>query len=371
MSKSETPITFDRAVRTLLVFGVAAALIWLARYLADALVPFCIALLAAYLMNPLAERIDGLVKNRVAAVLITLTLVTAVLAGALALAAPLVRGEVAHMGKLMADVIDNSELASRASKHLPPDVWQAVREVAQKPEVQELFKAGDALAMAKAVAAKVLPGLWGVMRGAAGLVAGLTGLVVIVLYTVFLMLDYRRVRENWANIIPPTHRPLVKDFAQDFQAGMSRYFRAQAAVAACVGVLFAVGFGLIGLPLGILLGLFIGLLNMIPYLQLAGFVPAFFLGAVHALETGSGLWTTFALILAVFAVVQLIQDGFLVPHIMGQAMGLSPAMLLLSLSVWGKLLGMLGLLIAIPVTCLLWAWYKRYVTQEDEDVVPD
>ncbi|MBU1003975.1 MAG: AI-2E family transporter [Proteobacteria bacterium] len=361
------PYTLDRLTRIVLALGMTAALVWLARYLSDALVPFCIALLAAYLMNPLAERLERLVKNRAVAVLGTLLLVAAALAAALALTAPLISGEVAHMGRLLSEVLQNSELAERAAKHLPPDIWQALRDVASRPEIQDMFKGGDALAMAKAMAAKVLPGVWGVMRGAAGLLAGLTGLVVIMLYTVFLMLDYRRVRDNWTQIIPPAQRALVVDFAEDFQTAMGRYFRAQAVVAACVGLLFSLGFGLIGLPLGILLGLFIGLLNMVPYLQLAGFVPAFFLGAIHALETGTDLWTTLALILTVFAVVQLIQDAVLTPRIMGQATGLSPAVILLSLSVWGKLLGMLGLLIAIPLTCLLWAWYQRYLTQGDEN----
>ncbi|BBD09804.1 AI-2E family transporter [Desulfovibrio ferrophilus] len=366
MSTTENPTYFERTMRVILPLGICAALIWLAQYLSDALVPFCIALLAAYLMNPLAEQLEKVIKNRAVAVLGTLIIVVGFFAATMALTAPLITGEVAHMGRLLSEVMQNSELAERAAKHLPPDVWQAVKDVASRPEIQDLFKGGDALAMAKAVLAKVLPGVWGVMRGAAGLLAGLAGLVVVLLYTVFLMLDYRRVRENWVEIIPPAQRELVLAFAEDFQAAMSRYFRAQAAVAACVGILFAIGFSLIGLPLGILLGLFIGLLNMVPYLQLAGFVPAFFLGTVHALETGTGLWTVFGLIITVFAVVQLVQDAVLTPRIMGQATGLSPAVILLSLSIWGKLLGMLGMLIAIPMTCLLWAWYQRYVTQGAE-----
>ena len=250
---------------------------------------------------------------------------------------------------------------------MPPDIWQALKDLAARPDVQELFKGGDALALARTVAAKALPGAWGVLRGAAGLVAGVAGIVVVVLYFVFLLQDFDNVRGGWLGMVPPSRREFVSGLADDFAAAMGRYFRAQALVAACVGVLFAVGFGLIGLPLGVLLGLAIGLMNMVPYLQLAGFVPAFFLGAIHALETGSGLWTTFALILAVFAVVQLIQDAVLTPRIMGQAMGLSPAVILLSLSVWGKLLGMLGLLLAIPLTCLAWAWYRRYVTGEEPE----
>ncbi len=366
MRPDATNTTFDRAVRLVLAAAAVAALVWLAAYLADVLAPFAAALLAAYLMNPLVERIQRLTKRRAPAVFIALALVAA--AGALAalLTAPLLAAEVRHMGQLLRQLVQESDLAARAADRLPPDIWAAVRDFASRAEIQQLFGSGSALALGKTLAAKVLPGVWGVLRGAAGAVGALAGLVVLVLYVVFLLLDFERLRGSWTDALPPRHKGWITDLAHDFRLAMSRYFRAQALVAALVGVLFAIGFGLIGLPLAVLLGLFIGLLNMVPYLQLAGFVPAFFLGAVHALETGADLWTTMALILAVFAVVQLIQDAVLTPRIMGDATGLSPAFILLSLSVWGKLLGMLGLLVAIPMTCLCWAWYRRLLTGRAE-----
>lgn len=369
--QTETPYTFDRVVRMALTAAAFAALVWLAGYLADVLAPFAAALLVAYLVNPLALRLEKLFKHRAPAVFAALALVATALAVVMLLAAPLITAEVRHMAGLLRELVGNSELAARAADRLPPDVWQAVKEFASRPEVQELFKGGDALALGKSLASKVLPGVWGVLRGAAGLVGLVTGLVLILLYVVFLLLDYDRLRGGWIDAVPPRHRGWVKRLSDDFQNAMRRYFRAQAAVAATVGVLFAVGFGLIGLPLGILLGLFVGLLNMVPYLQMAGFIPAFFLGAVHVLETGADLWTTMALILAVFAVVQLLQDAVIVPRIMGDATGLSPAFILLSLSIWGKLLGMLGLLIAIPMTCLCWAWYRRLATGVDEEPIPE
>ena len=105
---------------------------------------------------------------------------------------------------------------------------------------------------------------------------------------------------------------------------------------------------------------------MVPYLQTIGFIPAFFLAGIHALETGTEFWTVLGLVVLIFAVVQIFQDAVLVPRIMGKVMGLSPAMILLSLSIWGKLLGVLGLLIALPVTCLLLAYYKRFLDAAGE-----
>jgi predicted PurR-regulated permease PerM len=112
----------------------------------------------------------------------------------------------------------------------------------------------------------------------------------------------------------------------------------------------------------VLLGIFMGLLNMVPYLQLVGVIPAVLLSILHTLETpGAVIWQDLLGLLIVLAVVQLIQDGFLVPRIMGEVTGLRPAIILLSVFVWGKLLGFLGLVLAIPLTSLIVAYYYRYV----------
>ena len=149
---------------------------------------------------------------------------------------------------------------------------------------------------------------------------------------------------------------------------MRRYFRAQALVASLTGLICAIGFVLIGLPLGILLGALVGLLNMVPYLQIIAIVPAIILALIHALETGMSIWLVLALTGLVFVIAQIIQDGVLVPRIMGKVTGLSPAAIMLSLSIWGKLLGLLGLIIALPVSFLLLAYYRSFLRRHAQNI---
>jgi len=362
------PYTLDRIVRIVIAVGLLGGLIWLLGYLSDVLIPFAAALLLAYLINPLVLLVQKKVKNRVAAVFISLfaVLMGVVLLGWLFI--PVITKEIAHMGKILTAVVSNSDLAERAAKHLPPDLWQAVKDYAARKEVQDFFKTENFWSIAEGVTRKVLPGVWGVITGTASFIVGLVGLAVIGLYLVFLLFNYQKIKENWKDLIPPAYREAVTGFVEEFNLAMKRYFRGQAAVASIVGVLFALGFWIIGLPMGILLGLFIGLLNMVPYLQIIGLIPAFLLALVHALEMGGSLWMILSLTGLVFAVVQIIQDVILVPKIMGRVTGLSPAMILLSLSIWGKLLGVFGLLIALPMTCLLLAYYRRFlVTAEVRD----
>ena len=88
---------------------------------------------------------------------------------------------------------------------------------------------------------------------------------------------------------------------------------------------------------------------------------------MKSLETGQSFWLILLLALSVFAVVQIIQDMYLTPRIMGHFMGLNPAVILLSLSVWGSLLGLIGLIIALPLTMLCISYYKRFVLKETKE----
>jgi len=360
------PYTLDRVFRLAVTAGLVYALVRALAYLSDVLIPFAAAFLIAYLMNPLVAWLERKVRSRALAVFLSLLLVAALLGLTGGLVVPMIMGEIHHMGEILSDLVSTSELQERAREQLPEGLWQAIKDYAARPDVQAFFRSKDFLQVAQAVLQKALPGAWSVIKGAFSVVLALVGLATVGLYLVFLLLDYRRVREGWTELVPPARREQVRAFVADVNAAMSRYFRGQAAVAGCVGVLFAIGFGLIGLPMGILLGLFVGLLNMVPYLQIVGLIPAAFLAFIHGVETGSGFWAVIVQVGVVFVVVQAIQDGFLVPRIMGKVTGLSPAVILLSLSIWGKLLGLFGLLIALPATCVLLAYYRRLLAAQAE-----
>lgn len=356
----QQPYTFDRVFRILLTLGLVAGLIWLANHLSDVLIPFAVALLFAYLANPLVTLVQKQIPNRAAAVAVSLSgiIAVALLLGWFVI--PLIAGEIVQMGRMVTDLVNSSDLAERASKQLPPDLWQVLKGFFERPEIKNFFQDINIWKIGKTVAQKILPGVWGLITGAASFFVGLIGLFVIGLYFIFLLLDYETVR-GWKELVPPAYRDSIVGFFDDFESAMSNYFRGQAAVAFLCGVLFAVGFALIGLPLGILLGLFIGLLNMVPYLQLIGLIPAGMLALMHAVESGINIWMVLGLTGLVFVVVQIIQDVILVPRIMGKVTGLNPAMMMLSLSIWGKLLGLLGMIIALPMTYLLLVYYRRLI----------
>ena len=211
----------------------------------------------------------------------------------------------------------------------------------------------------------------GVFSGSYAIIVALLAFFITLIYIVFILIDYERISKGAIGLIPLRFRDKAASVLADVEYAMNRYFRGQAMVAGSVGILLAIGFKIIGLPMGVILGLFIGLLNMVPYLQIVGIVPMVFLCLLQALETGNNFWVVLALAVGVLIIVQLIQDLFLVPKIMGKMTGLNPAIILLSLSIWGILLGVLGMIIALPMTTLLLSYYERFIAtmgkKEDND----
>lgn len=207
----------------------------------------------------------------------------------------------------------------------------------------------------------ILDFVGGFISGGVGMLLEMANWLLSLLYLVFIMLDYERLLAGFKHMVPPRYRPTVLGFANDVKISMNQYFRGQSLVALMVGVLFSIGFLIIGLPLAVVLGLFIGLLNMVPYLQLISIPITTLLCLVYSMDAQVSFWAIWWESMAVYIVVQCIQDLILTPKIMGKAMGLNPAIILLSLSVWGSLLGFIGLIIALPLTTLLLAYYNRYI----------
>jgi len=360
----------DRVVRLALGALGAFCLIWLLRYLSDVLIPFALGILLAYLINPVVSALETRLRNRVAATLLTVLGCLVVLSALVVIAIPIAAGQLADFttvisgfGEDAAAFQEARPLRERIDDYIAAQKNETVRhalEVVRK-ELRDALTQERVEQYAVNLGRKLAPGVLSVVSGTLSFVVGLSVLLIVLLYVVFVSIDYGRIAGGWKTYLPPQHRERIVGFLDEFSFAMSRYFRGQILIALTVGVLFAIAFWLIGLRMGILLGLFIGLLNIVPYLQIVGMVPALMLAVLRAVERGGSVFWSVALVLAIFGIIQLIQDGVLVPRIMGKQTGLRPAIILLSVFVWGKLLGFLGLVLAIPLTCLGIAVYRRSV----------
>ena len=202
------------------------------------------------------------------------------------------------------------------------------------------------------------------MQSTANVVVSLASSAFALLYLVLLLTDYDHYSTVWLKYVPRSQRAFLEQLSNDVAHNMRGYFRGQVLVAISNGIMFSIGFWLIGLPMPVGMGIFVGILSFIPYIQVLGILPAALLALLQMADTGNSFWGMMALVIVVYIVVQVLQDTIFTPRIMGRIMGLSPAVVLLSLSVWGYIAGIIGLMVALPLTTLILAYYQRYILEE-------
>ncbi len=334
-------------------------ILYLVNRLSGVLLPFFVAWLIAYLIYPMVTFFQYRlkVKSRVASIFIVMLVLTAIVTlAAIGLVPPIIDEFGKLKGLLEEYFIEGSKQAA-----IPGTVANFVREHIDMLEINNALNEEN---IANTIR-NIWPQVWNIFTQGVNVMVSVFTSFIILLYTFFILLDYEAIASGWIGFVPAKQREMTVRIVNDVKDGMNRYFRGQAFVALCVGILFSIGFLVIDFPLAIGFGLFIGLLNMVPYLQLIALIPTVLLALLKAADTGQNFWWILCCALLVFCVVQVIQDGFIVPKVMGKITGLNPAIILLSLSVWGALMGIVGMIIALPCTSLLLSYYQRYTRRKD------
>lgn len=357
-------IDFDRFVRGLLFLAVITVLVLGLRWLSPVLIPFFAAWAIAWILAPVVNFFQNTcrLRSRVLSVLITLALLIGLgCAVAWLIIPPLIDGVTQIKDALL------SYLASGHIRnvHLPEWLDHLMQQWLDQEKIQSMLRSDNLMKTIR----ETLPHVWNMLVSTANLVVSLVGAAFGALYLFFLLLDYDYYTTAWINWLPRARRNFFRRLSEDLGRNMRGYFRGQALVALSNCVMFTLGFWIIGLPMPLGMGLFVGLISFIPYVQVVGFAPAAVLALMEMSDTGRSFWGLMALVLLVYIVVQVLQDTVFTPRIMGKIMGLSSAMVLLSLSIWSYMAGIIGLIIALPLTTIILAYYKRYILKEPDDML--
>ena len=353
--------TFDRVVRILISIIIMVGAYLLIQRLSGVLIPFLVAWLIAYLLYPIVTffQYKCHVKSRVLSILITVLLIVGIIVGGCYLILPPIIEETGHLKDIIVEYVTTDSTVASVSSEVQKYIKHNI-------DINEISKALTVQDVSQFLEEKV-PQFFSFISSSVSAIVGFIASLIAIIYLFFILLDYELMAEGLFKLMPKGQRGIVHDIMMDLKKGMNGYFRGQTIIAMCVGVLFSIGFLIIGFPLAIPLGLFIGFLNLVPYLQVIGFIPTIVLALLKAYDTGQSFWGIILSALIVFAVVQAIQDWVLTPRIMGKVTGLNAAVILLSLSIWGSLLGFIGLIVALPLTTLIVSYYKRYVLEETEE----
>ncbi len=368
MENSETRkrYDFDRVTRIVITIVCVAVAVYAIHYLTPVLLPFLVGCLLAYMLDPIVEHVQRLLrcKSRIVPVIVTVVAVFGAIAGVLWLIIPYIANEVSEM---------TETLAAYAKAQIKiPYIPVAMREFLQNTFDVKHLTSMLSQDQWQSIAKKLLTGTWSVLGDTMSVIITAVSWLISLLYMFFVLIDYDKIGRSFKGAIPRNYRKISLKVLHDVEDTMSRYFRGQALVSLFVGIIFAIEFSIIDLPMAIVFGLSIGVLNMVPYLQLISMPVAAFLCLVESVATGSSFWSMAGWTFGAYCLCQLIQDMVLTPHIMKQQMGLRPAIIFLSLSIWSYVLGFIGLIIALPLTTLIFSYYKEYVLHQPRVVVvPD
>lgn len=354
-------ITFDRFIRGVLFVSFLVLFVAGLNWLSAVLLPFFTAWAIAWVLAPVVSFFHErcYIRPRFLAVSLTLILAIAIVVGALwFIIPPFVEG-ILHIKDALLRYLQSDG----KNAHLPEWLQNLLQQWLGSLQLEEKLQQNNVLQMVRTS----LPHVWNVVQSTANVVMSLASSAFALLYLVLLLADYDHYSTIWLKYIPKSQRDFLRQLSNDVAHNMRGYFRGQVLVAISNGVMFSIGFWIIGLPMPVGMGIFVGVLSFIPYIQVLGLLPAALLSLLQMADTGSSFWGLMALVLVVYIVVQILQDTIFTPRIMGQITGLSPAVVLLSLSVWGYIAGIIGLMVALPLTTLMLAYYQRYVLEESSE----
>ena len=345
----------DRIMYLILGLAIATGLVWLLRTLSDVLLPFFAACFFAYLLQPVVrfnQRWTRL-KGRAIPSILTLLEVLFVIGGLTVIFLPTVIDEAGELSAILRDI---------ASGKRPIPEWCApiVSFVNSHISLEQIYTMLDLSHLSAIVqsGSTVLAESLEVLRG-------ILEWLLMLIYVVFNLIYYPEIVNGFKLIFPRRIRPQAMVIVRDVQNNMDHYFRGQGVVALCAMVFYCTGFSIIHLPLALPMGILVGILYMIPYFQYVTLIPVTIIAFVYSLGGTEAFLPLIGKSLLVYVITQCICDYLITPHIMGKEMGLNPAVILLSLSVWGSLLGIIGMIIALPLTALLMSYYQRYISEKE------
>jgi len=358
------------ALTLLSVVAIIAVLSWMAKlvlgffmFFSSVFLPLAVAAILATLMKPYYESIHRRVKSRslsVAVVILSLTLPFIVLSyyfGVLILS---------QFSSFLSELPEWIGRVQSLLQERMPAIKDWVAQVDLRARLVAFLQ--GRVDMLTSSAAALGQGV--VMTGSAifSKVASLLSWAVMPIYFAFLLqAPAPRISplEGYLPFLKPETRRNVVYLATEFMNILVAFFRGQFLVAICQGLLFAIGFSLCGLPHGFVLGILLGLLNIIPYLgNIVGLAVVIPLAWFHP----QGGMALLASVGVVFVVVQCIEGYLLTPRIMGQKTGLHPIVIIFAILFWGTALGgLLGMILAIPLTAFLvvfWRLLKTHYIKE-------
>lgn len=318
-------------------WGIAALVLFVAMWLlGQAILPFLLGAGIAYMLDPIADRLERMGLSRTMAVVVITAGAVFMLAAVILLLVPTLLRQATALIETAPEMMDKAR--GFVTMHFPELV----------PEGGTI---GSALSDLGKTMGEQLGKFAGTLMGSVRGVFGVIALFVIVpVVTFYLLLDWDRMVERIDALLPREHAGTVRRLATEVDGALSGFLRGQGLVILILGTWYSLALALVGLPFGFFIGIMAAVLSFIPYVGvLIGGATA--IGVALFSFWGDPLWI--GAVVAIFAIGQVVEGNYLQPKIVGGHVGLHPVWLLLALSVFGALFGFVGLVLAVPLAAAL------------------
>ncbi len=346
----------DRIWRFVLGAAVIVGLYLVLSTLRAVILPFALAFVLAYLLSPIVSFLERRRMKRVVAVLIVLLSFFGIIILALSFMIPRVVDEVSNIAA-------EFEVYVRSTYDYIEEKMNWVDSDDRDVVVDRIVTEIESIDLSEYIQSAV----FGIFRGVISLTYYLMTFAIIPIAAFFFLSDFQRIRERWVFYVPKQLREKGVPFLKEVNTIISAFFRGQLLIMLILSVLFSTGFSIARVPLAIPMGFLVGFLNLIPYFgTLVGIIPLGLLTLAKSLELGENPVYRLIAVGGIMLVVQGIEDWALRPTIMKNRVGLKPITILMSALIWGKLLGFIGLMLAIPLSAVGKVYFQRYFLVKEE-----
>ena len=319
----------------LATFLVVAASLWL---LHEILLPFVAGIALAYVLAPLADRMERLGMNRtLAALLIVSLFVVTLIALTLLLVPLLLQQGVALISNI-------------------PGYVKRVKELVVDPNFPWLnwLGSGDPNKAVSDLVGQVATWLLGfaysLWTGGKALVSFASVLIVMPVVTFYLVRDWHSMIEKVDGWVPVRQRDTVRRLAREIDAAIGGFLRGQLGVCLVLGCYYAIALMLVGLDFALLIGLAAGVITFVPYI---GSMTGLMIATSVAIAQFWPDWKRVTVVIAIFLIGQVVEGNIITPKFVGKRVGLHPVWMIFAMFAFGYLFGFVGLLLAVPLAAAI------------------
>lgn len=341
----------QQALRWSLVLIAFIGFVW---FMGGTLTPYVVALILAYFLDPLADRLEAMGLSRILAVLLITLCAIVIVAMVIVLVAPLIIGQLAALIDALPGYFERLQEFLKARF---PQLFEDGHF-----DFQEYF--GEFGSSLQTIGTSIANALISSTKGVIGLVAGF---VIIPVVTFFILLDWDHLVAKIDSWLPRDHAPIIRRLLGEIDVTLAGFIRGQGTVCLIMASYYGTMLGLMGVRYGVALGVIAGILTFIPYV--GAFIGASSVVLVSLYQAWSGValveaggadpgwfgqsWTWFASVIALYFAGSSVEGNFITPKLVGRSVGLHPVWIIFSLSAFGATMGLTGMLIAVPVAATI------------------